>query len=205
VHLTPQAQSADVYIGGKLVQTDLAYKNISCYADTGAGLNDFKLLPAGLECPALVNCRISLYNNQHVTVAAMGEGSSDMHCMMYCDDLETDACLAKVRIIHASPDAPSLDVKLTRIFPDGRCPSTQSAAEEPEYKNLCFHDGSNYETFEPGNYEFQAFISRSNSTALKVPKIVLCPDVNYTIFIIGETRDNSLAAMAVIDAQQESR
>jgi hypothetical protein len=204
VHLTPDAQAADVYVDGKLMQTDLAYKNISCYKDAAAGCRDFKLMPAGEECPTFVDCRVKLDCNRHVTVAAMGASSQDMRCVMYCDDLRVDPCNAKVRIIHASPDAPSVDVAFARITRDGDvaepCPPG-----EPQIKNLCFQDASCYEYLEPGNYEFQAMVSRTNTTALQIPEMTLCPGTNYTIFIIGQTRDNSLYAMSVVDAQSEAR
>jgi hypothetical protein len=206
VHLAPQAGAADVYVGKKLVQSDLEYKDISGYSASDPGLVDFKLLPTAREGPVLADGWLKLYINQYVTVAAVGTSSADMHLVMYSDDLETDSFNAKVRIIHASPDAPSLDVAVNRIEKDGTINTTYTEycePKEPEYKNLCFKDASTYETFNPGNYEIKAYIATSNTTAVKIPQMTLCPGMNYTIFIVGLTRDNSLTTMSVIDSGQE--
>jgi len=203
IHLTPKADAADVYVNNTLVQTDLEYRDVGGYTDVKPGLVDFQLVPAKKGCPPWIDCRLKIYCDQYVTVAAMGTTEGDMHSVMYNDDVETDFGKAKLRIIHASPDAPSLDILMTPMDRNGSSQEDRCNPTEPQYKNLCFKDASTYETFEPGNYEFRANISLSCRSVLTIPRMTLCPGVNYTIFIIGLTRNNTLTSMMSIDSGQD--
>jgi len=203
IHLTPKADAADVYVNNTLVQADLEYRDVGCYTEVNPGLVDFQLVPTKRGYPAWIDCFLKVYSDQSVTVAAMGTTEGDMQSIMYDDDVETDLCKAKLRIIHASPDAPSLDILMTPMDRNGSSQEDRCNPTEPQYKNLCFKDASTYEIFEPGNYEFRANIALSNSSVLKIPSMTLCPGVNYTIFIIGLTRNNTLTSMTIIDSERD--
>jgi hypothetical protein len=203
VHLVPGDQPADVYLGNKLVVNNMCYKNVSCYNEACEGCRSVKFKPVYQDRPSMVDCTVKLKADSYMTLVAMGTSPNNVEAVLYCDDTCVDSFSARIRIIHASPDAPAMNVTLVPVRRDAGSTDTQPAEPQlSEFRELCFRDASIYNEFEPGDYTLVSRDLNSDKTILKIPTMTFCKGTNYTVFIIGQTSDNSLAAMAVIDAQE---
>lgn len=74
-----------------------------------------------------------------------------------------------IRILHAIPNAPNVDV-----YANGTLIA----------KNLSFGSVSNYQTLPPDTYEFQLYRAGFYDTPLATQKVQLSPSANYTISVV---------------------
>ena len=111
-HLSPDAPNVDVYLDGDAVLEDVPYRTVSDYLDLASGSYEVMITAAGdmetvvfdeeLEVPAA-----------DITVAAVGElaeKNEPFAVEVYEDDLSDPGEDARVRLVHAAPDAPAVDV-----------------------------------------------------------------------------------------------
>ena len=92
---------------------------------------------------------------------------------------------ARVRVVHASPDAPAVDV----VVENG--PTLFDAVQ--------FRGVGDYQSVSSDSYTLDVLLDSNGVLALKVPNVTLEPNTNYTIFAIGLAGDASLAALPVVD------
>jgi len=111
-HLSPDAPNVDVYVDGGAVLEDVPYRAVSEYLELASGTYEVMITAAGdmetvvfdedLEVPA-----------GEFTVAAVGELAEENQPFaveVYEDDVSDPGENARVRLVHASPDAPNVDV-----------------------------------------------------------------------------------------------
>lgn len=91
---------------------------------------------------------------------------------------------AKVRIIHASPDAPAVDILL-----DGN-----KALENVSYKTA-----SKYLPVPPGTHQLKVVPTGQQSAVIDT-SIMLAPGQSYTALAVGLTKDSSLKPLLLNDA-----
>jgi hypothetical protein len=125
------------------------------------------------------------------TVAATGLlGEDDLSPVVLRDDLSPSEDQAKVRFVHASPDAPSVDV---------------AVADGPVlFADVPFREGSAYAAVDPATYDLEVRPAGTADVALNVPGVTFEAGTNYTIFAIGQLGEETLAALPVVDAQASS-
>jgi len=93
---------------------------------------------------------------------------------------------AGVRVIHASPNTPGVDVYVNEV-PDG----------SPAITNLTFTSGTGYVPLPTGTYDFRVTLNGQNGVALPVLGVPLQGDVDYTVAAIGFTA--SIAPLLLVD------
>ena len=121
VHASPDAPAVDVYVQGlpTPVLQNLSYTETSEFLGLAAGSVVVEVRAAGsapTSPPAFVSGSLSLSAGQKLTVVAAGllgstAPADQFRLLVYDDGFNTPAAgNAQVRIIHASPDAPSVDL-----------------------------------------------------------------------------------------------
>lgn len=93
---------------------------------------------------------------------------------------------AGVRVIHASPDTPPVDVYVNEA-PDG----------SPAIAGLAFTQGTGYVGLPTGAYDFRVTPSGSTTVALSATGVPIDGNVNYTVAAIGFT--SSIAPLLLVD------
>ena len=105
---------------------------------------------------------------------------------MLVDDI-TASGQAKVRFVHASADAPAVDVAVT---------------EGPVlFGDVPFRGASQYAGVDGGSYDLEVRVAGTETVALPLPGVDLSGGVNYTSFAIGLLSDGSLDALTLVDGQ----
>ena len=65
---------------------------------------------------------------------------------------------------------------------------------------MAFRQATPYPQVAPSTYDLEARPAGSSAVALQVPGVTLRSGTNYTIFAVGLLSNNSLSALAVVDA-----
>jgi hypothetical protein len=110
-HLSPDAPNVDVYVNGEPALTDVPYTTVSSYLSLPAGTQEVTVYATGDTSTPVIDAPVKLAAGAY-TIAAVGLVTDDsITAQVYQDDLSApSAGNAKVRVVHASPDAGAVDV-----------------------------------------------------------------------------------------------
>ena len=114
-HMSPNAPNVDVYVDGDAVLEDVSFGDISGYLELDAGTYTVEITPAGDPDTTVFNGDVPVEAETDYTVAAIGEVGDDVDQSFEALVLEDDNSdpgddTARVRAVHASPDAPAVDI-----------------------------------------------------------------------------------------------
>ena len=115
-HMSPDAPNVDIYVdGGDPVLTDVPFGTTSGYLQLPGGTYDVAVAPAGTSVDdAVIDASLPVEAGTSYTVAAIGEATSsdtELRPLVLEDDVsDPGGDSARVRVVHASPDAPAVDV-----------------------------------------------------------------------------------------------
>lgn len=114
IHAVSGGPSVDVFADNNKEFTSVAYKTTTPYKEVSAERHTFRIRPAGQDtAPPLAETSESLSDGRHYTVVAMAGSDGKPTLNVFNDDLTPPAAgKAKVRVLHASPDAGEVDVYL---------------------------------------------------------------------------------------------
>jgi hypothetical protein len=183
-HLSPDAPAVDVYVNGSRAVNGAAFKDVTGYLPVPAGSVNIRVTPAGATSPAVIDATVSLNAGGNYTVAATGLLAA-IQPLVLEDDRGTTS-QAKVRFVHASPDAPAVDIAVT--------------GGPVLFANVPFRQATAYPQVPPSSYDLEARPAGSTTVALQVDDVPLRASTNYTIFAVGLLSNGSLSALAVVDA-----
>lgn len=112
-HLSPDAPNVDVYVDGSAVLEDVAFTDVSGYLELAPGTYTVEITPAGDMSTSVFEQDLELAAADY-TIAAAGELASDGEefspLVLEDDTSAPDGGESRVRLVHASPDAPAVDV-----------------------------------------------------------------------------------------------
>lgn len=180
IHLSPDAPEVDIdyeLIEVQETVVGLNYKEATAYTEvsTGVAKVTFKLASNGQEVASLENPNFSADNDN--TVYAVNLAAS-LEFIQSEEDRTTDPAKAKVRFVHASPDAPAVDIKTDA--PDGTA----------VFSNASFKDITNYVLVDPGDYTFVVTQAGNDTDAVVTfEPITLAADQIYTVVALGTLDD----------------
>jgi len=142
-HLSPDAPAVDVLVDGDAVLEGVEFGTVSEYLEVPAGERTVTIQTAENDT-VVFEGEVSVEAGTMYTVAAIGEVTEEtFEPAVYVDDYETPSDEnATVRLIHASPDAPAVDV-------------TVGDGETVLYDNVSFGNASDYVTVPAGDYELE--------------------------------------------------
>jgi len=174
VHASPDAPNVDVFVDGSKVLSDVAFRTVSDYLRLSPGTVTVKITAAGDESTVAFEGDLTLEASDY-TVAAIGElADGTFEPLVLEDDGSTEDHASSVRVVHAAPDAPAVDVTLN----EGETTLVDGAA---------FGDATGYLPVDPGEYELEI---RPDSAGSRNPfdaefPVHLGADTAYTVFATG--------------------
>ena len=170
-HASPDAPAVDVWVNGAKAITNLAFKGISPYAALPAGSYAVQVVPTGATTPAVISATLPLAANQDYTVVAMDMLAKITPIVLMDNNTPPPAGKAKVRIVHASPDAPAVDIAVK--------------GGPVLIKNLAFKAASEYLTVDAATYDLEVRPTGTTTVALALPGVKLDAGNVYTFFAEG--------------------
>lgn len=111
LHMSYDAPAVDVWVDGEVAISNLIYGASSGYAEIPAGMRNIQVTPAGQTSPVVIEADLDIMDTNEYTVTAVNN-LSNISAMVAVDDREQNFSKARIRFLHASPDAPSVDIKL---------------------------------------------------------------------------------------------
>ena len=114
-HMSPNAPNVDVYVDGNAVLEDVAFGAVSPYLDVPAGEREVEITAAGDASTVVFSGPVPVEADSAYTVAAIGEIGDEADqpfepLVLEDDNSAPGGETARVRVVHASPDAPAVDV-----------------------------------------------------------------------------------------------
>ncbi len=184
VHASPDAPAVDVYVDGQLALSNLAFGAFSGWVPVPAGDHQIQVTPTGSPADsAVIDATVTLESGVAYQVAATGL-VANIAPQIYETDLSTlDHDTARVRVIHASPDAPAVDIAVT--------------GGDVLISNLAFPNASDSIEVPAGTYDLEVRAAGSTDVALPLPGVQLDGGMVYDIFAIGQLGDGSLTVLVI--------
>jgi hypothetical protein len=188
IHASPDAPAVDVYVDGTKALGDLAFGTASGWVALPAGEHKVQVTAAGAEIEtAVIDADVTLEEGAAYEVAAIGLLAEIEPQVLQVNLSETgaeDESMARVRVVHASPDAPAVDVAVK----DG----------DILIENLAFPEASDYLSVPATSYDLEVRPTGTTDVALDLPGVALEAGMVYSIYAIGQTADDTLAVLPVV-------
>lgn len=187
-HLSPDAPAVDILVNGQRAITGLAFGQVTAYVPLPAAPVQVQVVPAGQDGPVVLQAELDLRPGAYYTVAATGF-LQKIALQVYQDLLAgffPRADQARIRVVHASPDAPAVDVAVK--------------GGSVLIAGLAFPRASQYLTVPAGTYDLEVRAAGTSTVALALPGVKLEPGRTYTVFAIGSLQAGTLKVAVAVDA-----
>jgi len=191
MHASPDAPAVDIFVDGQKAVTALAFPAATGYVSLPAGAHNVKVFVSpsdGTGAPAL-EADLQVAAGKDYTVLAVGQlADSTLGLLPLEDNNATPAAgNAHVRLIHASPDAPAVDVVVagttTKIF-----------------ANVAFKGVGTYTPVPAGSYDLEVRTA-AGGQVVKTVSLPLAARTVYTAVAVGLAGNGSLAVVPLVDAE----
>jgi hypothetical protein len=173
VHASPDAPAVDILVNDSLrAFTDVEFGEVSEYATVPADLYNVKVPPAGgMADDAVIEADLNLFFDTDYTVVALDFLESIKPIVLIDDNSPVPFWRSKVRFVHASPDAPAVDIKIV----DGPF----------LFQNIDFTEFGDYVTIPAGIYTLEVRVAGTDAVALELPGVFFQRGTTYTVFATG--------------------
>ncbi|MGC9334930.1 MAG: DUF4397 domain-containing protein [Anaerolineae bacterium] len=189
VHASPDAPAVDVWVNGNVAFSNAPFKGVTDYASLAAGSYQVQVTPTGATEPVVIDANLDLAGGTDYTVVAVGL-LADIEPLVLVDNNSAPAAgKAHVRFVHASPDAPAVDIAVANGGP-------------VLFSNVPFKGVGDYLPVDAGTYDLEARVAGTTTVALSVPGVQLNEGTVYTIFAMGLAGggEPALTAVPSVDA-----
>lgn len=171
VHASPDAPAVDVLVNGNAAFTNAPFKGVTNYAALDAGSYGVAVVPTGQTSPQVISATLNLEADKDYTVVALGR-LADIEPLVLTDNNALPAeGKAHVRFVHASPDAPAVDIAVK--------------GGPVIFSNVSFKGVGDYTPVDAGTYNLEVRLAGTETVALDLPNIRLNAGTVYTVFAMG--------------------
>jgi len=190
-HLSPDAPNVDVYVDGDTVLEDVPYRAVSDYLELAPDTYTVTITAAGDPDTVAFEDDLEISEGEF-TIAALGE-LSDVNQpfapTVLEDDVSDPGDNARVRLVHASPDAPAVDV-------------TVGDGETVLFEGAAFGDAATTEV-PGGDYTLEVRPATETNDGDVVATFDIAPEAGsvYTAFAVGYLEPASAPADAPFDLE----
>ncbi len=188
VYAAPNGPAVDIYVDGQRKTTASQFGEITPYLTVTPGVHQIQVFAAsaGPAGAALLDTQATFDSGQAYSVLAT-DRVEQMSAVVLNDALTIDpGTKAYVRLVHLSPDAPSVaDVAVN----GGAIVAS----------NLPFKGATAYLPVAPGIYRFDVRPAGAALTLATTAPLTLAQGQIYTIFVMGQLADNTFRAVITPD------
>jgi len=159
LHASPDAPAVDVWVNGSKVFSDIEFEESTSFVEVPAGTYNVQVVPAGLTAPVVIEADLDLMAGIDYVVAATDVLAEITPVVLTADGSTPDAGNGWVRFLHASPDAPAVDIALA----DGGAVL---------FENIAFQESGAYLPVPAGSYDLEARLAGTNTVVLGLRVVV---------------------------------
>lgn len=184
IHASPDAPAVDVYVNGEVALENVEFTQFSGWLALPAGDYHVQVTATG-DMPenAVIDTELTIEAGNAYHVAAVGTLDSISAAVIQADLSELQGDTARVQVIHASPDAPAVDVAV--------------AGGDVLVENLAFGAASGYLEVPAGAYDLEVRPTGTMDVALDLPGVELQAGMVYDVIAVGQLADESLSVIVV--------
>ena len=191
MHASPDTPPVDIFVDGQKAVTALAFPNNTGYVALPAGGHNVKVFVSpsdGTGTPAL-QATLEVVAGKDVTVLATGRvGDGSLALTLFEDDNRTPSGNnAHIRLIHASPDAPPVNVAV-------------AGTDTNVFTGVAFRNVSPYVPVPAGTYSLDVKVNATGATVLTIPNLKLDARTVYTAVAVGLAGNGTLRVVPLVDA-----
>ena len=168
MHASPDAPNVDVLVDNKVVLSNVPYPVASSYLTVTAATHEIKVNAAGTST-TVIDVSPTLTVGTAYTVLAVGFLSGIQGLIAIDDRTAPSTGNAKLRVIHAAPDAGNVDVLVN---------------DKVVLSNVPFKAISDYLTVPAGTYDIKVNATGTSTTAIEASASVASGGI-YTAVAIG--------------------
>lgn len=172
VHASPDAPAVDVLVDGSVAFSGAPFGAVTDYAALPAASYDVEVVPAGQTAPVVISATLDLLSGVDYSVLAVGELANIEPLVLEDDNSAPAPGNAHVRFVHASPDAPAVDIAVAGGGP-------------VLFSNIAFKEVGSYLPVAAGTYDLEVRLAGTNTVVLPVPGVTLEDGRVYTVFAMG--------------------
>ena len=184
IHASPDAPAVDVYVNGSKAVSNLAFKDVSPWTPLPAGTYAIKVTAAG-QTEGVIEANLPVEAGESYSVVAVGN-LANIQVKVVEDNLSALDGKARLQVVHASPNAPAVDVA-----------AKGGAVLVP---SLAFPAASGYLTVDPMNLDVEVRPAGTTDVALAVPGLNLEANKVYTVYAVGLLSGTpALTVLPVVD------
>jgi hypothetical protein len=170
VHASPDAPAVDILVNDGVAFSNAPFKGITDYAALDTGTYNVKVVPTGATTPVVIEADLGLEAKDY-TVVAVGLLENIEPLVLADNNSAPAAGKAHVRFVHASPDAPAVDIAVK--------------GGPVLFGNVAFKEVGDYLPVDAGTYDLEVRLAGTETVALDVPGLALADGTVYTVFAMG--------------------
>jgi len=184
IHASPDAPPVDVFVNGGLAFSNLGFTGITDYVGVPGGTYDVEVTPFGDPGTVVIDAMLSLTGGQDYSVLAI-DTLSNIQPLVLLDDNTLDANNARVRFVHASPDAPAVDIAVAGGGP-------------VLFGNISFSEVGDYLAVPGGMYDLEVRVANTSNVVLELAGLELMNNTVYSVFAMGFAGGDEPGLQAVL-------
>jgi hypothetical protein len=176
MHASPDAPAVDIFVDGKKAVTALAFPANTGYVPLPAGPHDVAIFASpsdGTGAPVL-KATLQVAAGKDYTVLAVGRLADSTLSLLPLEDNNSAPAAgnAHLRLIHASPDAPAVDVVV-------------AGTDTKVFSNVTFKGVGAYTPVPAGTYNLDVRVASSGQTVKSITGLALSDRTVYTVVATG--------------------
>ncbi len=184
IHAVPDAGVVDLYIDGALAVPGLEYGILGDFVEVASGEHQIQITATGGDpADALIDETVEFAAGVPYEVAAIGLAEDPQLVTRAGNTEPCPADSARLRVVHAAPDAPAVDLAVT--------------GGDVLVSNLAYLGLSDVVTVPAGAYGLEVRQAGDESVVVSLGEAVLEANVNYTYYVIGLVADNTIGGFVV--------
>ena len=192
VHASPDAPAVDVLVDGSVAFENAPFPGITEYASLPAGTYNVQVVPTGTTTPVVIDGDLSLFYNTDYTVVAVNVLSEIEPLVLIDKNTPTAPSKSTLRFVHASPDAPAVDIRVANGGPY-------------LFANVPFKGVGDYITVPRGTYSLEVVVAGTDTVAVSLPNVMLDGGTTYTVFAVGTLAESTLGVAVGVDDVSPAR
>lgn len=173
VHASPDTPAVDVLVNDSIrAFTNVEFGDITSYATLSPNEYNFKVVPAG-EGPqsAAINADANLFFFKNYTVVAVNTFANIEPLVLVDSEIPALPGRSRVRFVHASPNAPAVDIKVV--------------GGPFLFQNVSFKQVADYVVIPATTADVEVRVAGTDQVVLTVPGVQFRGSRNYTVYAVG--------------------
>ncbi len=185
-HLSPDAPPVDILVNDAVAFENISFPSTTVYAELAAGMYNIKVVPTGTTEPVVIDVDLMFEAGTSYTAAAVNI-LDKIEPILLVDDNTLNPNRGRLRFVHASPNAPRVDIAIK----DGPV----------IYRNVSFKEDGPYRQGPAGTYDLEVRLAGTKEVVLDIPGVEFIANRVVTVFAIGLVEgEPPLGVFAAIDA-----